>query len=575
LFWFLSTAGSALAGTLFGSFTTLPPGANINLTSEGLLDWTHWGLAASDEFNHRANTTQLITNFTVIGSAGVQQFGDNATGYSWSDGTPVAQANNETAGIYVDGLENGFEVNVVADTTVRTLKLYVGAYAARMKFEASLSDSSAPGYSETNFVNASDGPNAVFTIAFAAGSTGQHLTVRFTVFEDLDSGNVTLQAAALREAAPLIELVRPASGAIFYNSTNGIQFKASTLAPNSIPAGQIHLFLNGRDMTNGLSLTGTALSRTATFSGLSADILYDGQIVVADDLGRATTNSFRFDTFTTGGSVLIEAEDYNYSDGVCVDGTLSTSPTVGGRFQDNPPASGFDAVGGQIGGLQGNGTRLGYVGAVGLPEVDFSDTTGTPGLYRSCDLIETEVSPDLWMNYTRTFDGRYYAYLRAVAFAERVVRLERVVSDPATPNQLTEVLGSFTVPKSGLFIALGYVRLADASGNPAVLNLSGVQTLRLVAVDAADDLNLNFMVLAPAGSSVPQQPILTSPTLSAGDFSMSFQSEAGVAYTLESKGSLGDAVWQPLLPAVSGDGTVKAISRPRTSATGFYRVVAR
>ena len=231
-----------------------------------------------------------------------------------------------------------------------------------------------------------------------------------------------------------------------------------------------------------------------------------------------------------------------------------------------------------------------------MPEVDFSDTAGTPGPYRSCDLIETQESPDLarerhvsagvddyevtglqseeWMNYTRTFAGRYYAYLRAAALAERVVRLERVVSDPTKPDQQTEVLGTFSVPRTGLLIALGYVTLTDASGNPAVLNLTGVQTLRLVAADAADDLNLNYMVFAPAGSAVPQ-PVLTSPTLSGGDFSVSFQSQAGFVYTLELKESLGDASWQQLLPTVSGDGTVKTISRPGSSAMGFYRLVAR
>ena len=46
-------------------------------------------------------------------------------------------------GIYVVGQDNGFEFSVPADTTARTLKVYVGAYNAGMKFDASLSDSSA------------------------------------------------------------------------------------------------------------------------------------------------------------------------------------------------------------------------------------------------------------------------------------------------------------------------------------------------------------------------------------------------------------------------------------------------
>lgn len=593
--WALSPVLSAQAASLSGSFTTLPPGANINLTAEGLLDWAHWGMTGPEDFNHRANTSQQITNFTVIGEAEVLQFGDNATGYSWSDGTPVMEGNNETSGIYVSGQDIGFELSVPADTTVRTLKLYVGAYAARMKFEASLSDNSAPTYVETNFANESDGPNAVFTIGFAAGSSGQSLIIKFTVLEDLGGGNVTLQAAVLREAAPLIELVHPANGSIFYSSAKGIEIRASTLAPNSIPASAVHLFLNGVDVSANSLVAGTEVNRTLTFNGLSPDILYDGQVIVADDLGRGATNRFRFDTFSLAGSILIEAEDYNYSDGVCEGGSLTVNPTVGGRYQTNLTASGFAATGSIVGGLQSNGTRLGYVEAVGLPDVDYSDPTGTPGPYRSCDMIGTETSPDLprdrhvsagvsdyqvtdlqpdeWMNYTRAFGGRYHVYLRAAALAERTVRLERVLSDPSQPNQQTEVLGFFTVPRSGLLIALSYVTLADASGNPVALTLDGIQTLRLVAVDAQNDLDLNYFVLAPAASTA--QSNLINPMMSGGNFSVSFQSESGFNYTLEMKVRLEDPSWQQLPPPVAGDGTLKTISRPASGATGFYRLVAQ
>jgi hypothetical protein len=595
---FLLSVNPAFSASLSGSFTTLPPGANVNLTSEGLLDWAHWGMSVPDDFNHRAGAAQQISNFMLIGEAEVLQFEDNATGYSWSDGTPTIEGNNQTAGIYVSGLDNGFEVSASADTTVRTLKLYVGAYAARMRFEASLSDGSAPGYVDTSFANPSDGPNAVFTLAFSAGSSGQQLVVRLTVAEELDaSANVTLQAAVLREAAPLIELVRPANGAIFFNAASGLEFRTSTLAPNSIPSDQVRLFLNGRDVSNDLSVTGSALSRTGSLARLQADVLYDAQIVVTDDSGRGATNRFRFDTFTLAGTVVIEAEDYNYGNGVCEDGALTIDPVAGALFQDIPPATGFDTAGSQIGGLQANGTRLGYVGAVGLPEVDFSDSTGTPGLYRSCDLIETQVSPDLprerhvsvgvpdyhveglqpgeWMNYTRTTSGRYHAYLRAAALAERIVQLERVTSNPGRPDQQTEILGTFTVPRAGLLIALSYMTLMDESGQPAVLNLSGAQTLRLTAVDAADDVNLNYLVLAPAESAVAQPVILTHPALSATEFSVSFQSESGFVYTLEWREKLDGSAWQELLPAVTGDGTVKTISRPYSSVTGFYRVIAR
>src|SRR6185436_1440718 len=76
------------AGVLSGSFSTLPAGANVNLTPEGSLDWAHWGLTATDDFKHKASISSKITNFTVIGDALIQQFNDNATGYTWTDGDP-------------------------------------------------------------------------------------------------------------------------------------------------------------------------------------------------------------------------------------------------------------------------------------------------------------------------------------------------------------------------------------------------------------------------------------------------------------------------------------------------------
>src|SRR4026207_488965 len=73
-----STISLRAAGVLSGSFSTLPAGANVNLTPEGSLDWAHWGLTAPDDFNHKAGISSQVTNFMVIGDALIQQFTDNA-----------------------------------------------------------------------------------------------------------------------------------------------------------------------------------------------------------------------------------------------------------------------------------------------------------------------------------------------------------------------------------------------------------------------------------------------------------------------------------------------------------------
>src|SRR5438552_8247615 len=207
----ISTAGlisepSRGAGTLAGSFSSIPRGTIVNLSAAGPVDWVHWGLYTDTSVDRKAGVTPLISNFKVIYSSGdsnayayVYQFSDNYNGYSWSDGTPTASVTNTTTGVWAYGippLDSGFEISAPADTTLRTLKVYVGAFAAQGLFVASLSDGSAPSYVISSLFNTLNGPSAVYSIQYAANSPGQTLTVRWTLLRfDRPSGNVTLQAA--------------------------------------------------------------------------------------------------------------------------------------------------------------------------------------------------------------------------------------------------------------------------------------------------------------------------------------------------------------------------------------------
>jgi len=56
---------------------------------------------------------------------------------------------------------------------------------------------------------------------------------------DLDWGNVTLQSAVLREAAPIVSLQVPANGSIFNRASAGLLFTASTIAPFSIAPARL------------------------------------------------------------------------------------------------------------------------------------------------------------------------------------------------------------------------------------------------------------------------------------------------------------------------------------------------
>ena len=195
LFYFLminASSGSILSGS------TVSPPASANLSVEGSLDWAHWGLANPSSFNHKSGVTQQISNYTLLGSNNPGRFTGARVAYSWSDGTPTLSATASTTGIYFFGIGNGYQLTLPADTTERTLKLYIGLWHARGRFEARLSDNSAPAFVQV-FDNPTGILDTVVTLNFSAASSGASLIIEYIVEDNYGQsfGNITLQAATL------------------------------------------------------------------------------------------------------------------------------------------------------------------------------------------------------------------------------------------------------------------------------------------------------------------------------------------------------------------------------------------
>jgi hypothetical protein len=289
----------------------------------------------------------------------------------------------------------------------------------------------------------------------------------------------------------------------------------TTVLPNRIENTNISLALNGTDMTAGLAFAGTATDRSVTYAGpLTANAFYTGVIVARDDSGRATTNTWTFDTVDEAAALMFEAEDYNYSNAQLNPDFTITPPTSGGLFLDNPLPS-----------AAGVPQPTSYTDRIGMAGVDFWDTetniATAQNVYRLYDPVGTQeaqdtlrqkyvtnLAPDYqlqqirageWLNYTRTFGAtNYTVYLRASSTADQQVRLDQVTSDPTKPNQTTMLFGLFKVQRGGGY---KYVQLTDNLGAPIVLGLSGVQTLRLTALGAANNLNLNFLLFVPTAET--------------------------------------------------------------------------
>jgi hypothetical protein len=227
----LLTITNLSAATLAGSFASIPRNSEVNLSTAGPIDWVHWGLFTATSANRKAGITPRISDFTAVSDSGnsnayvfVYRYADNYNGYSWTDGDPAIAVTNTTTGVWAYGIPTfgtGFEFTVPADTTTRTLKVYVGAFAARGTFDASLSDGSANSYSNSSLVNmVGNGPSGTYTITYAAASAGQTLRVRWTLLMGFrPDANVTLQAAALSAAGannpPTVALTSPGPEAQF------------------------------------------------------------------------------------------------------------------------------------------------------------------------------------------------------------------------------------------------------------------------------------------------------------------------------------------------------------------------
>ena len=178
-----SPAGS-LGGAGVASFAT------VDLTASGTGDWAKW-----PNYIHKASGGAQIPNFTKIGTGTVYIYNNDQRPISWSDGTPTAAATADVSGNYVAGIGNGFQISAPADTTMRTLYVYVGGWKSGGTLVAHLSDNSAVDYVDSSFSSTTGQYKLVYTLTYRAASAGQRLVVNWT--QASGTGNVTLQGAAL------------------------------------------------------------------------------------------------------------------------------------------------------------------------------------------------------------------------------------------------------------------------------------------------------------------------------------------------------------------------------------------
>ena len=172
--------------------------------------------------------------------------------------------------------------------------------------------------------------------------------------------------------APIISESAPLPNAIFQPTSTAVSFKATD--DKILADTKFSISLNGTNFTvaNGLIVTGTGGSMTATLSSsLAANVNYRAVLRVEDSEGLAATNTVYFDTFATS-SLVLEIEDYNFDAGSYINNPV---PVPEGGFQSDS-----------------------YSQQTGILDVDYTETRATPNgsdtLYRPNDPIRMQNSRD-------------------------------------------------------------------------------------------------------------------------------------------------------------------------------------
>jgi hypothetical protein len=100
----------------------------------------------------------------------------------------------------------------------------------------------------------------------------------------------------LTEPPPNLSVTSPANGTTQYYALRGLNFTASSGTAGGIPLTNISLTLNGANVSSNLVITGTAQSRSVSYTNLAENTTYTAVITVRDDGGREVSQTINFDT---------------------------------------------------------------------------------------------------------------------------------------------------------------------------------------------------------------------------------------------------------------------------------------
>ncbi len=181
----------------------------VDLSSEGSLDWVHFGgWRDKGKTSRRGSVDPLIGPVEPVGEGFVSVTGGSPVPLDWRGGDGLDRAVGNHAGLWGNNVGVGFAFEVAAASEDRVLRIYVsGINGARGIFRASLSDDSSPdivdvtwdGNRGTDWAPVPGDFSAVYTVRFHAASPGAKLRVSWGLESEPNRfvGQIRMQAATL------------------------------------------------------------------------------------------------------------------------------------------------------------------------------------------------------------------------------------------------------------------------------------------------------------------------------------------------------------------------------------------
>lgn len=172
-----------------------------SLSRQGQLDWVILDSEDFGSFNRKNTDLPCITDMKLIGDTDYVTK-NTKTGFVYADGiSPVMQNNPEHNGLVFTGVNKGFSFNVPASTETRTLNIYAGAWASRIKVTVEVNGIKAQEqtFESTDTTAGTPAAYTVFEVDYSTGSADDVVKVTVVTDKQYDAkwGNMNISGITL------------------------------------------------------------------------------------------------------------------------------------------------------------------------------------------------------------------------------------------------------------------------------------------------------------------------------------------------------------------------------------------